>query len=171
MAYSNAGQLRVILANNFDNTLDLSTIRDALALSWDQPYANGAGAGQAQVCWHDSRSLAGGASENLDLNAALPCAYGVVNFTAIKAIGIKVKTTTTNYRLLIGGAAGQPITSLWGDPTDKLKISANGMFLLTGWTDGYSVGAGASDLLKVDNPSAGVVDYDIFVIGVGTVTP
>jgi len=165
--------VRAVVSNNFDNILDLATVRDTLAISWEQTLTNGDAANKAQVQWHDERTLNAGASESLDLAGALSCAFGVVTFTKIKGIAIRVTTATANYSIQVGGGSDgkgtNAVATLFGAADDVLKIQASGMLLLTAPVDGYAVTAGSGDILRVHNPSAGAVTYQIAIWGTGSV--
>ncbi|MCE5200843.1 MAG: hypothetical protein ABFD54_05705 [Armatimonadota bacterium] len=158
--------------SNFVNVLnDGTNVTDALSASILSAAAlsNGAGSGKVQVQWHDRRTLATTTSEDIDLAGVLSSAFGVVTFTKIKALIIKVNTVTTGYRLEVGGAAANAFASMFGDVSDTVKVQADGVLLLYAPVDGYTVTAGTADILKISNPSGGSVSYDIIVIGEGSV--
>lgn len=132
-------------------------------------FADGTGAGQANKVYGATRTLAATTSEDLDLNGVLVDEFGtVITFTRVVAIFIQLKTAGST--LLVGGAAANQFINWVGDATDKVRIrtgaAAKGWFGL--WCDdatGYVVTAGTGDKLKIDNPGAGSVDYDIIIIG------
>ncbi|MCL5105670.1 MAG: hypothetical protein M1133_16380 [Armatimonadetes bacterium] len=169
MGQTLAATLTVRARNTYTNALDLANVVDSFDMSFSDTLANGAGANQAQVVWHDRRSLLTTATEELDLAGALVNAFGTVTFTKIKGIIIDVRTVTTGYRLLIGGAAANAFETWLGAAGDKIRIDAGGMFCLTSPVDGYTVTAGTGDILKIDNPSGGTVEFDIYIIGTGSV--
>jgi hypothetical protein len=169
MSNALAGTIRAIMSVNFDNALDLTTVRDALSQTFSNTFTDGTGANKAQVMWHDQRTLATTTGEDLDLAGSLSCAFGTVTFTKVKVLLVYVTTTTAGYTLQVGGAAANQMINWVVDATDKIVVGAGGMLLLTSPVDGYAVTAATGDLLKVYNPSGGSVVYDIVVIGEGSV--
>jgi hypothetical protein len=160
------------IAATFKNILgDGTEVIDALSTKplSSAALANGTGANKAQVSWHDRRTLATTTSENIDLSGALSGAFGVTTFTKIKALCIKVNTTTAGYRLEVGKAVANAFDALFCDPTDAIKVQAGGVLLLWAPVDGYTVTGDTADILKINNPSGGTISYDIIVIGEGTV--
>jgi hypothetical protein len=164
-----SAQLKLVLSSTFQNVLDLDTVSDALSQIWQNDLTNGTGANKGQVVWHDERTLAAGTPESLDLAGALACAFGVITFSKVKLIAIKVVTTTPNYRLEVGGAAANQFINWVGNANDVIIVGAGGLFCLSSPVDGYAVTGGTGDLLKINNPSAGGVTYDIWVVGEGSV--
>lgn len=163
-----AAGIKVILTSAFANTLDLSTTTDTLRLPVTHTLTDGTGALKAEITWHDSRTLAGQATDNLDLAGGVSHAFGAATFTKIKALFIYNTTATTGLVLQVGGAASNALATLTGATNDVMVVGAGGMLLLTAPTDGYVVTAGTADVLKVYNPSATTaVTYDIVVIGEG----
>jgi hypothetical protein len=156
----------------FKNTLsDGTEVSDALIGDFlvNSTLSNGTGASKAQVVYHARRSLFTTTSETLDLAGSLVSAFGVVTFTKIKGLFIKVNTATTGYRLEIGGAAANGFITAFGASTDTIIAQASGVLVLWAPIDGYNVTAATGDLLKINNPSGGTVSYDIALIGEGSV--
>lgn len=124
----------------------------------------GTAADQANESWEDQRTLASGASENLDLQAGGETnAYGdALSFSVIKIIFINI-TSAAGGPLLVGGAAANQLASFFGDVSDKLQVRKT-MLLATGDVTGYVVNA--ADVLKIENEDgANAVTFDIIVIG------
>jgi hypothetical protein len=175
MAQTLAGTITITPDLSYVNALsDGANITDVL--SWAQAvaetYADGVGANKAQVMYHARRTQAGssGAVENLDLAGGLVNGFGTITFTKIKFIWIHVRTLTTAYNLLVGGAASNPVVGLFGDAaSDKQKICAGGQWFISSPVDGITVTAGSADILAIDNPSAGAVEYDIVIVGEGSI--
>jgi len=164
-----SARMSVQVKHTYKNALDLNDVTDDLTKSYVDTLSNGTGANKAQVVFHDRRSLLTTATEELDLAGTLVNAFGVVTFTKIKEIVIKVNTVTAGYRLLVGGAASNAFETFVGAAGDIIKIGAGGILALSSPVDGYVVTANTADLLKIDNPSGGTVEYEIWIVGEGSI--
>jgi hypothetical protein len=168
MATTLAAQVRAIITGNWDNGLDLSTVRDALSQNVVQELTNGTGANKGQVQWHDERSLAT-ESENLDLTALAGGAFGTVTFTKIKWLIIQVETVTPTVRIEMGAAGGNDwagSAQLLKDASDIIRLCAGGLYLFTSPVDGWVVD---SDQKVLKMNAIGTLTYKIMIIGEGTV--
>lgn len=146
-------------------TNDLSTTKDRVELVISQAFANGTGNNQADLIFHDKRTLADGASENLDLSGSLTDVFGsTLTFAKIKAIIIQNLSTTQI--LTVGGAAANALINWVADATDKINIPPGGAFCIMAPLAGFAVTAGTGDILKIANGGAGdPADYNIWIIG------
>lgn len=162
---SQQSNLIVKLAATLSSSADLATGKSELDYQKSMPLANGTGADQANQVWHDTRTLADGANETLDLNASLTNQFGEsVTFTKLKLILIKNKGTTT---LSVGAAATNQFVAFVGSATDVVKVPGGGMLVLTAPdATGFAVAAGSTDNLKITNAAGAACDYDIVLIGV-----
>lgn len=148
------------------SALDLASATFPLLFDWSAALSNGTGAGQASQVWSDTRTLAGSASENLDLAGSLTNAFGVtVTFTKVKLILVRARSTnnaSNAVQVQRGSSNGVPIFLA---ASDGLQLGPGGLFLFFDPT-GVTVTAGTGDILTVTN-SAGTnaVDYDIVIIG------
>lgn len=161
--------LVVNLISTLTAALDMVSPEAKHAYGKSYSLLDGTGANQANQVFSDTRTLAASASEELDLNGtALQNAFGAnIAFTKIKAIIIEAAAGNTN-DVLVGGAAANAVASIFGDPTDVLKVKPGGLVVLTAPNvNGYAVTANTADLLKIAN-SAGTtgVTYSIVIIGV-----
>jgi hypothetical protein len=150
------------------NALDIGEARYPFAFGPTRQFTNGAGANQASAVFSDTRTLVASATEDLDLNGtALQDALGAnLALTKIKAIAIVADASNTN-DVIVGGAASNAVSSLFGDATDTLRIKPGGFALLCAPTAaGYGVTAATADLLKIANSAGGTpVTYTIIIIG------
>lgn len=170
------GRTLVTIRDTLKNALDLTELVDDLNKTWQHNWADGTGANQQQIHFHDTVTLSSGASLVLDLNTAALAGgathahngFGNCNFTKVKQIFIRVTTETAGYRLEVGG--GSNPVPLFKDASDKAVVGAGGMLLISSPVDGVTVTAGTGDLLLIANPSAGAVTFDIFISGTGTVS-
>jgi len=131
-------------------------------------FSNGTGAGNANQHWSDTRTLADGANETLDLAGGLTDAFGdTVTFANVKALYLYNKSSDAN--LVIGGAASNAFSALFGDAADKMVLAPGGRLLVwaTASASGYAVTADTADQLQLAHDGSGesTLEYDIVIIG------
>jgi hypothetical protein len=147
------------------DTLDLAT--GSVPLSYRQRYtwATGTAASQADRVFHDTRTLAASATEDLDLAGSLTGAFGTTTtFVDLKAILISAADGNTNNVRLTRPANGVPLFLAQGDGLD---VYPGGTFMwIAPGTSVVTVTAGTGDLLTITNSSSGSsVTYDVVIIG------
>lgn len=135
----------------------------------DIALAAGAGAGQADRFWSDTRTLTASANEDLDLaGAALLDAFGVaVTFARVKALVVIAAPGNTN-NVVVGAAGANPwIGAFNAAGTTTLKPGgAMALFCSSADPVAWPVVAGTGDLLRIANSGAGSsVSYDIAIVG------
>jgi len=159
--------LNVSINAALTGTLDLNFPSSQLDYVKTINLASGTGAGQADRIWHDKRTLAASATEDLDLAGALLDALGGTFVLArVKALLVKAADANAN-NVVVGAAAATAWAALLG-ATGTVTLRPGALFAaFAGKADatGYAVGAGATDFLKVANSGAGTVDYEIVIIG------
>ena len=128
---------------------------------------NGTGADQADRLYVDSNTLAASATVDIDLAGSLTDLLGAaLTFVRVKGIFLRASKANTN-NVVLGGAAATQFVGPFGATTHTIATKPGGFLAMiapdaTGWT----VGAGASDLLRVANSGAGTsVSYDIMIVG------
>jgi len=149
--------------------LDLATASADVAKRYSVELATGTGAGQADLIFHDQRTLAASANEDLDLAGVLTGALGgTLTFARVKAVLIAAAAANTN-DVVLGGAASNTFVGMFGAATHTVRVRPGGMLLIAagqGDPTGYAVTAATGDLLRVANGGAGTsVTYDVIVIG------
>lgn len=130
---------------------------------------DGTAAGQADRIFHDRRTLAASAAEDLDLAGVLLDVYGAtITFARIKVLYIAADPGNTN-NVIVGNAATNGFITWVGAATHTVTVRPGGALLLVaGGADatGYAVTAGTGDLLHITNSGAGTsVTYDVVLIG------
>jgi hypothetical protein len=160
----------VSLIGIITNALDLATPTAELVKKYEFDFDNGTGADQAQVFFSDTRTLAGSTNESLDLAGGLAAPLGgSITFTAIKAIVVKAKDTNTG-NLRVGAGVSNAFQGFFGASAIGNLVTPGGVLVLIDPSaTGQAVTGGTGDLLRIENLSAGASDYDIFVLGEGTV--
>ncbi|MCX5888062.1 MAG: hypothetical protein NTY36_01255 [Deltaproteobacteria bacterium] len=160
----NSAQLSIILQHKNSNSLDYRALIDEVNQSLSQQFAAGTGSAQADLVYGPvKRTLAGGASESLDLaGGGLVDAFGnALNFAKVRAIviqnlsGAKILTVGNDANPLVFLGAGANTAVL--APTAKLAMDNP----VTGWP----VTPGTGDKLKVANNAGDPCDYLIWIVG------
>jgi hypothetical protein len=147
-----SAQISLSILAHEATSADLSAALRVTAASYAQTIANGTAAGQAQVAWSASRTLAG-ASQTLNLSSLPDTRDGVaatVTMTAVKVYHVKNKGTSS---LVFAGApfpaGGQTVNA--GAVATHIDPSAAGMSASSVTVTG-TVG-GAYDIVLIGNGS------------------
>lgn len=149
------------------SALDLATASVPLDSHQRLTWTSGTGNDQADLIWHDRRTLAASGTEDLDLAGGLTSALGAaLTFAEIKALLIVAAGANTNNVVVSRPAAnGVPLFAAAGD---AIPVTPGGMLLWASPDDGkVAVTAGTGDLITITNSAAGTsVTYDVVIIGV-----
>lgn len=150
----------------YKNLLDLSTPTDSLLQKVKIQLANGTGANSADLCFHDTRTIAASSNEDLDLAGSLAGPFGASQvFVELRAIMIKAAAgNTNNVRVTRPASNGVP---LFLAASDGIDVPPGGVFLWACPADGkVTVTASTGDLINVANSSSGsTVTYDVVILG------
>lgn len=126
---------------------------------------NGTGVGQANAAWVNRVTIASGQVYSLELRNLGDTTFGFagkVVLTTLKEIICVVNTTTAN-RYVLFGVIGPNDTSAY-----VARINRGGDYRVADYQDGWTVTQNVNDVIYIANPSAGSVEIDIGVVGVGT---
>lgn len=138
-------------------------------------FTNGTGAGQADILFADERTLGASASEDLDLAGVLADAFGAT-IAAAEVVAILVIAAAANTNNVIIGDATQPVplfggaAGVGGDPAGSnptFSVKPGGFFFVAAPNAAglFTVGAGATDDLKITNSSSGsAVTYQVAIL-------
>lgn len=156
--------LTLNLSGTYKKEVDLSNVIQNIGYTKTLALVNGVGDDQANLVWHDTRTVSAGVPDDLDLVATLNDVFNrSLTFVELVALIIFNRSATLAEKLLIGGDA-LPL-ALFGAGPDYLILPAGGLFVWTAPLDGSIViGAGATDVLQID-VAAGSTDYDILMVG------
>lgn len=151
----------------YQDELDLGNVLDVNSLEVTDELASGTAVDQADLIFHDRRTLTASANDDIDLAGSLVDAFGdTLTFAKIKGILIRNRSTTVGDILNIGGGSANFINWI-AAAGDIVKLGPGGVFLL--WnpsTAGYAVTATTADILRITEAGgANSVDYDIVLIG------
>lgn len=131
---------------------------------------SGTGANKCNQLWFSTRTLAGSATE--DINVYTPSATDAVGnaltIATVKILYIQNTSTTETDYLSVGGKGDTSAwTSFLADNTDIMKILGGATVCAiapgaTGWIVGAST---TNHVLKITNSGSGSVTYNIAIIG------
>jgi hypothetical protein len=166
MATSLTAKLLVEFGATYKNLLDLGTAVDPLLTRKAIELGNGTTANNADQLFHDRRTLAASATEDLDLAGGLTNAFGTaLTFVELRGIIVTAATANTNnVRVSRPASNGVP---LFLAASDGIDIPPGGIFVWCCPADGkVTVTPSTGDLVTVANSAAGTaVTYDVVIIG------
>jgi hypothetical protein len=166
MATTLRAVLTADIATTFKNLLDLSTPTDQVSVKKKVELTNGTGANSADLIFHDTRTLAASANEDLDLSGSLAGPFGASQvFVELRGIVIAAAAgNTNNVRVTRPASNGVP---LFLAASDGIDVPPGGVFMWACPADGkVSITAGTGDLINIANSSSGsTVTYDVIIIG------
>jgi len=159
-------KLTTDLVATLTNALDLSTVTDPLDFKSTISLSSGTGANQADMLWHDTRTLSASATEDLDLAGVLTNAFGTTQtFARIKVVMVTAASgNTNNVNVTRPASNGVP---LFLAASDGIPVRPGGLFL---WVapdaTAVAVTAGTGDLLTFTNSAGSTsVTYSVAIIG------
>ncbi len=171
MADTLAVDVKTSLNWSFQNKLDLATVSDVSKLEYTASLADGTAASQADKLWHDQRILSPTAYEDLDLTNLTNIVFGntiTINFARVKLLLVINTSIISGDDMRVGG--GGAVNNAWSAPFNadqdaKIELPADSTLLLTNKPTGWTVTDGASDKLRIDNPTANSITYKIVIVG------
>lgn len=156
----------VQVASTLTSDLDLATASVPLTWRHRTVLASGTAADQADLVFHDTRTLAASGTEDLDLAGGLTSALGAaLTFVECKLLVVSAAAgNTNNVRVSRPAANGVP---LFLAASDGIDVPPGGVFAwFNPGNGGVAVTAGTGDLITVTNSAAGTaVTYDVIIIG------
>lgn len=131
--------------------------------------ASGTGAGQADLVFSDTRTIAASGNDDIDLAGGLTDALGnTLTFARVKGLIVSAAEGNTN-NVHVGGDATSTFLTWVGAEADYVVLRPGAtLALFAGPADatGYAVTASTGDLLRITNGSSGSsVTYDIVIVG------
>ena len=90
---------------------------------------------------------------DIDLSSVTNVINETVSFATVKEITV-INTSTAEDHLLIGGAASNPLASIFADTSDKIRVHAGGAICLSAPDTGYAV-SGSSNTIRIAGDSIG----------------
>ncbi len=159
------------LTANLASTLDLGTSASNESKRVYKKLTDGTGIDQSQIVFSDNRTLANATSENLDLFdfvGALDSLGRTYAQLKIVAILIVNKSIIAGDNLKVGGEGSAAAWNSLFDASDTAKaiVGPGGcLFAFNPSVAAFAVTDASNHLLKIDNPGANSINYDIMVIG------
>lgn len=132
----------------------------------DAYYTNGTTAGKADILFADTRTVASGSNDDLDLAGVLANAFGAT-ITAAEVVAIFIKAKATNTTSLTVGGGTNPLAGWLGGTTPTVGPIRPGGVFLRAETDAAgicSVTASTGDILRITNGSGAAATYDIAIL-------
>jgi hypothetical protein len=145
---------------------DLGSPQMPFELSDRTTFSPGNLAGQANIVFADTRTIAASANDDLDLNGTLSAVFGgTIGFTLVRAIMIRAAAGNTNNVVMSPGATNG-FLGPFGAAAHTVAIRPGDEFLVTNRNAGWTVTPTTGDILRIANSGAGTtVTYDIIIIG------
>ncbi len=154
-SFSLTGSVRVV--PNWTEPLDLVDVVDKTTVAETLSLADGTGNSQGNCYWRDTRTVAAGQTDTLNL-ASLPLnVYGgsnTLSIATLRLVYVKNKSATVSLSYGIAAAA--------------FTITPGGIFLWVGGTSYANVPGTAAQEIAITNGGASAVDYEILLAGVKT---
>lgn len=151
------------------NARDLVTTSSPLEYRNRVSLATGTAAGQADLIFSDTRTIAASSNDDLDLAGSLTDANGnSLTFARVKGLVVKAAAANTNNVLVGGDATNTFLTWVVAEGDAIILRPGAELSLFAGSADatGYAVTASTGDLLRITNSAGGSsVTYDIVIIG------
>ena len=161
-------EIRCTCRATVQKAVDNSTPEEKVSIIPDLDFTFGTGSGKVNQAFHDTRTLALGASEELDLAGSLTNSFGAtITFADIKFILIQNTSTTSGTTITVGNAVATQFTGPLGAAAHTVTIPENGFYAI-GATNAnvWTVGVGSSDKLKILNDDAALsATYKIMILG------
>lgn len=154
----------VQLTAELTSALDLTTVSAPLSVGRQLTYTDGDGAGEADLIWSDTRTVAGSGTDSLDLAGALTGPLGgTLTFARIKGLLVAAsQANTTELRVTRPAANAVPLLSA----AAYIPVAPGGVFC---WLDpsaaGVAVTADTGDMIDIVNGGGSPATYDVVVIG------
>jgi hypothetical protein len=153
--FSLTGSLR--LSPLWVEPLDASTVTDSTTALVSFALENGTGAGQANAYWRDLRTVAGGATDVIDL-AALPLVVfgqiGTLNMATTRAIYIYNRSTSSRLEYVLADS--------------NFSLAPQGVFLwfAKSLANNPPLILDETIQLNIQNPGLVPITYEVVLIGV-----
>lgn len=148
------------------------SFRDRGHVVLNQRMESGSADLEGNQIWHsrpgEYRRLSAGGSVTFDLTALtlemLGYTASLDPFVEIRSVLVINRTSVQGSYLLVGAAASNEWHEPFGAAGDTVRCAAGSQLMLSSLVDGWPV-SGSSKNLKIANPSAVDVDYEICILG------
>ena len=171
MAMTLSGSIRADLSVNATNAFDLANGSVPLRNTQTQSIDSTAGTITCNLLYQVEGTLIANATDNIDLDSVLyDYWHGALDYDEVYAIYFRNTTVgaTAGNSVIAIGANATPFPWCFGNPAACIINVAPGGFILSncGVDAGWAVGAGATDILDIDNTDgANSATYELIIIG------
>lgn len=131
---------------------------------------DGTGLNKANLLYIDTRTLAGGATENLNMNTLVDPMGVAQTWLSVKFLAVILNTTTVGASLQVGGLAATTAWNSFINASDDAEITLGpgGALILSNPSAlGYAVTDVTNHLLKILNDSSPSISETYTVIAIG----
>ena len=171
MAMTLSGAIRADLSLNATNAFDLANGSVPLRNTQTQTISSTAATVTCNLIYQVEGTLIANATDNIDLDSVLFDYWGdALDYDEVYAIYFRNTTTGAGAgeSIIAIGANGTPFPWFFGNPIACIINVEPGGFVLSsaGVDAGWACGAGATDILDIDNTDgANSATYELIIIG------
>lgn len=157
-------KVEVLVGGTLAGDVGLATASVPLAVKKQIELANGVGASQADKVYSKTYSILTGATEDIDVQAALVDALGAAFTPAkLKVVYIYSRPANTTNLTLFGDANSVPILNTAATTSTLLP---GGLFLVAQPPlAGIAVTAGTGDIIQIVNAAGATATVDVILVG------
>jgi hypothetical protein len=159
-----SARMGIIIRHKNLKAVDYRNLPDDVNLALSQDFAAGTGSEQVDLVFGpDQRTLAGGASESLDLaGGGLTDAFGnTLTFAKVRAIVIQNLSAS---KIITVGNDANPLVFL-GAGTHTVVLNPKARLALDNPVTGWAVTLDTGDKIKVANDAGDPADYLVWILG------
>lgn len=168
MADTQTASLNVTAAINRKTPLDLGDVLSNMSKAFNVEMANGTSASQVDKTWGDTRTVASGADDDIDLRALTETILGstiTTTLAKLRYLFIWNETATTGDYLFIDASVTNAFTGMFvGVTTGKDPIGPASPFVKANIVDGWTVD-GTHKVLRIHNAGTHTITYHILIAG------
>jgi hypothetical protein len=127
----------------------------------------GTGPGQANLAYAATRTIPANSADEFDLRDLEETTLGVTvpfRFRRVRLVRLRNRSALAGRRLLVGADPGNPTTSY------AAEVGPGSEWTAVNQIDGWTV-TPSNSIVRVANPSAASITYDLYAIGVSATVP
>jgi hypothetical protein len=160
-------KLSVALGLSLKTTADLGSNSGTRSLAAALTLVDGVDAGEADVAFVDTRTLAASADEDLDLAGGGLLGVDGAAFAPARVKLLVVKASADNANDVVVTRPASNGVPVFGAAGDAVSVRPGGVLVLAAVdATGYAVTASTGDLINVANSGSGTgVTYDVAIVG------
>jgi len=140
---------------------ELGEITQTKTIANQYDLVDGSASGAADLVFTDTRTIAAGQVEEIDLLSLTQATLYVdvpYTFRQLRVVRIVNKATVAGRRLLVGVDPGRPTVVY------AAEVGPESEFLAVNQTDSWRVTTD-NNVLRIANPSSAAISYDIYLLG------